>query len=90
MIKRFLRYIRVPNIDNQNTGHYAYQLGQGKARTSVNGGAGIATLRTLRATNPGTVTPGQTLVNRDPSQTGNPSRGLVLRPLTEENSLQSI
>ena len=85
MFKKFLRFIRRPDINEQNTGHEAYQQYQGYSYAGVNGNGGQGVRRTINAINPATIAVGNTLVKRDPTQTGNPSSSPVVQPLSGDN-----
>lgn len=86
MFKKLLRFIRRPDINEQNTGHMAYQQYQGYALAGVNGNGGQGVRRTLNAINPATIAPGNSLVKRDPTVTGNPATALTVQPLSDDNS----
>lgn len=82
---RFLQFKKRPFVGEQGTGRLAYQKSMGLALAGANGGAGIAALRTLNATNPASVVIGPTYRNQDPTVTGNPNTNLVLQPLVDQN-----
>lgn len=86
MIKTLLRFIRRPDINEQNTGHMAYQQYNGYALAGVNGNGGQGVRRSLNAINPATIVPGNSLVRLDPTVTGNPNSNLEIQPLTDESS----
>jgi hypothetical protein len=90
MLKSFLRFIRRPIINEQNTGRYSYQQYQGYALAGINGNGGQGVRRTVNAINPATIVPGNSLVRNDPTVTGNPNTNLVVQPLSEDNSLSSF
>ena len=86
MFKALLRFIRRPDINEQNTGHLAYQQYNGYAFAGVNGNGGQGVRRTVNAINPATIAPGNSLVMRDPTVTGNPNTNLGLQPLSPDQS----
>lgn len=90
MFKTLLRFIRRPDINEQNTGHLAYQQYNGYAYAGVNGNGGQGVRRALNATNPATIVPGNSLVFNDPTATGNPNTNLGVQPLSDDNSISSF
>lgn len=80
---------RRPDINSQNTGHEAFQRPMGLAENWYKGGAGFV-IGNLNATNPATVVPGNSLVKRDPTVTGNPSRSPTLDPLSQDRLTQIL
>lgn len=81
-----LRFIRRPDINEQNTGHEAFQQYNGYAFAAYNGNGGFTVKRSMNATNPATIAPGPTHKLNDPTVTGNNNVNLELRPLSEDNS----
>lgn len=86
MFKKLINFIRRPDINEQNTGHEAYQQYNGYSYAGINGNGGQGVRRTLNAINPATIVPGNSLVKRDPTQTGNPAWSPVIQPLTGDNT----
>lgn len=76
-------------IDSQNTGRMAFQRPMGLAYSWYKGNAGFIT-GTVNAINPATIVPGNSLVKRDPTVTGNPSETLRLDPLTQDRLTQIL
>lgn len=76
-----------PDIDEQNTGHLAFQRPMGFTTVGYNGMNGI-TSGSLSPIYPGTFMPYISLVKRDPTVTGNPNTNLEVEPLTEQTDLQ--
>lgn len=83
MFRKLIKFILRPEINEQNTGRFAYQQYQGYARAGVNGNGGQGVRRTVNAINPATIVPGNSLVKRDPTQTGNPSDTVSIQPLSD-------
>lgn len=90
MFKTLLRFILRPDINEQNTGHLAYQQYNGYAYAGVNGNGGQGVRRTVNAINPATIVPGNSLVHRDPTVTGNPNSNIGVQPLSDDSSTGSI
>lgn len=87
MFRKIFSFIRRPDIDEQNTGHFAYQQSQGYAYSGVNGNGGQGVRRSLNATNPATIVPGNSLVRRDPTVTGNPNASPQVQALSDDSSV---
>ena len=90
MLSKLIRFIKRPDINEQNTGHYAYQQYNGYAYAGINGNGGQGVRRSLNATNPATIVPGNSLVKRDPTQTGNSSSTVSVQPLSDDTSIASF
>ena len=84
---RVLEFIKRPFVGEQGTGRLAYQKSQGLTYASANGGAGIAALRTLRATNPASIVIGPSHRLNDPTVTGNTNTNIVLQPLINNDDM---
>lgn len=90
MLGKLIRFIRRPDINEQNTGHEAYQQYQGYAFAGVNGNGGQGVRRTIRATQAATIAVGPTHKLNDPTATGNPNTNLGVQPLSGDTSQVSI
>ena len=90
MIMKFFDFIRRPVIDDQTTETLVYQRSNQLARTSVNGIGGQGVRRCLAPVQGVTLVVGNTLVKRDPTQTGNTSKSPVVTPLTDNSSIANI
>lgn len=76
---------RRPDINEQNTGHYAYQRSNDYTLAPYNGGAGFTVQRTIAAYQPATIAPGPSEKLNDPTVTGNTSGSPLLLPLSKNN-----
>ena len=85
IVSGFLRFIKRPDINEQNTGREAYQRYQGLAYADVSGNGGFNFQRFLNATNPANIAVGNTLKVNDPTVTGNVGDSVPLLPLSPEN-----
>lgn len=81
-----LRFIRRPDINEQNTGHEAFQQYNGYAYAAYNGNGGFTVKRSMNATNPANIAIGPTHKLNDPTVTGNNNVNLQLIPLSEDNN----
>ena len=78
-------YKRRPDINEQNTGHMVLEQSAGYAPVAYTGIGGIHVLRSMNATNPASIVPGNSLKLNDPTVTGNNSTGPKLNPLSKSN-----
>lgn len=86
MFRKLINFIRRPDINEQNTGHEAYQQYQSYAMAGVNGNGGQGVRRTVNAINPATIAIGPTYVTLDPTATGNPNVNVGTNPLSDDAS----
>lgn len=84
-VSGFLRFIKRPEINEQNTGRDAFQQYQGYSRSDVKGNGGWMVLRSMNATNPANIAVGNTLKRNDPTVTGNVGDTIPLLPLSQES-----
>lgn len=90
MIKKFFDFIRRPVIDSQTTETLVYRRSNQLQMTSVNGIGGQGVRSCLAPVQAVTFVPGNSLVKRDPTQTGNTSRSPVVQPLMDNSSIANI
>jgi hypothetical protein len=90
MLKKIINFIRRPEINEQNTGRYAFQQYNGYARAAYNGNGGFTVNRSMNASNPANIAVGPTHKLNDPTVTGNPSSSIRLEKLTQENSILPV
>lgn len=87
MFRRTIKFLfeRRPDLNEQNTGHFAFQRSAGLAPADYKGNGAQAVLGTLAVGQASGIAVGPTHKLNDPSATGNNSYGMVLQPLTTDD-----
>lgn len=87
MFRRAIKFLfeRRPDINEQNTGHFAFQRSAGLAYADYKGNGAQAVVGTMLVGQPSGIAVGPTHKLNDPTATGNNSYGLEVRPLTTDD-----